>query len=271
MNNNNSSSGCLIVGLMLIALIFGFKAMLIFMGVLFSIFPLLILIFLFFIVTSFLLKKNTINSFINSSSKDHRVFIRLLIAILVRLAKADGTVDRNEIKTIREYLQYSLKLSHQELLWTKDVIKEELKSSTTVEELALEFKNSFQYEPRLVLATLLYKVAFADGSFSESEQIMINKIIRILEISEYHHTSIKSQFFRNTGSTSTSTNDAHYYNTLGLNTNASADEVKKAYRELSRKYHPDKVSHLGKEISRVSAEKMKEINEAYNYLKQKNI
>lgn len=270
MNNNSSNSGCLIVGFMIIGLVFGFKAVLIVIGLLFSVFPFLLLVAVFLLVTNFLLKKNSINSFLNSSSPDHREFIRLLIAILVRLAKADGSVDRSEIKTIREYLQYSLKLSHQELLWTKEVIKEELRSTKTVEELSFEFKKSFSYEPRLILATLLYKVAFADGAFSAEEQVMINKIISILEISEYHHRSIKSQFFRYTGGSAQNTSDTHYYNTLGLETSASLDDIKKAYRELSRKYHPDKVAHLGKEISRVSAEKMKEINEAYTYLKQKN-
>lgn len=267
-NSNNTGNGCLIIGVMLLFLLFGFRVVFVLMGLIFSIFPFLILLFIFFALTNILLKKNTINSFVRSSSEDHKKFIKLLIAILVKIAKADGVVDRSEIKTIREYLQFNLKLSHQELLWTKELIKQELKSTKTIEALAAEFRDSFSYEPRLILATLIYKVAFADGAFSAQEQIMINTIIKILDISEYHHRSIKSQFFNTSGNTSTYS-DTHYYNSLGLEQSASIEEVKKAYRELSRKYHPDKVAHLGKEIARVSAEKMKEINEAYNYLKQK--
>ncbi len=51
-----------------------------------------------------------------------------------------------------------------------------------------------------------------------------------------------------------------YYKTLGVNKDASKEEIKKAYRTLAKKYHP----HLNKETS--SEEKMKELNEAYSVL-----
>ncbi len=51
-----------------------------------------------------------------------------------------------------------------------------------------------------------------------------------------------------------------YYKILGISKNASQEEIKKAYRELAKKYHPD----LNKETS--SKEKMQEINESYSIL-----
>ncbi len=53
--------------------------------------------------------------------------------------------------------------------------------------------------------------------------------------------------------------------------NCSAMQVieDKAYRQLSMKYHPDKVAHLGAEFKRVAEEKMKEINAAYDYFRKK--
>lgn len=54
-----------------------------------------------------------------------------------------------------------------------------------------------------------------------------------------------------------------YYSTLGVNKNASDDELKSAYRQLAKKYHPD----LNKTPE--AAEKFKEINEAYSVLSDK--
>lgn len=52
------------------------------------------------------------------------------------------------------------------------------------------------------------------------------------------------------------------YQILGINRNASIEEIKKAYRELAKKYHPD--NYVGNELADLAAEKMKEINEAYD-------
>ncbi len=53
------------------------------------------------------------------------------------------------------------------------------------------------------------------------------------------------------------------YEILGLRRGATIEEVKRAYRELASKYHPDKVSHLGDEFRALAERRFKEINEAY--------
>lgn len=59
------------------------------------------------------------------------------------------------------------------------------------------------------------------------------------------------------------------YTVLGVGRNASADEIKKAYRRLVNTYHPDKVGHMGEEFQQLAEEKFKEIQEAYLQLKTK--
>ena len=54
------------------------------------------------------------------------------------------------------------------------------------------------------------------------------------------------------------------YEVLGVRKNASMDEIKEAYKELIKKYHPDK--YQNNPLADLAQEKLKEINEAYDYL-----
>jgi len=58
------------------------------------------------------------------------------------------------------------------------------------------------------------------------------------------------------------------FEVLGLNESSSNEEIKKAYRELVFKYHPDKVQHLGEEFKKIAHEKFVEIKNAYEEIKK---
>ena len=50
---------------------------------------------------------------------------------------------------------------------------------------------------------------------------------------------------------------------LGIDSNATDDEIKKAYREMAKKYHPDKVAYLGEDVRKSAEQKLQEVNEAF--------
>ena len=58
------------------------------------------------------------------------------------------------------------------------------------------------------------------------------------------------------------------YTILEIDSTVSDQEVKKAYRRMANKFHPDKVSHLGKDLRKVAEEKFKSVNEAYQTIKK---
>lgn len=157
------------------------------------------------------------------------------------------------------------------MLWVKDLIKEAISSTETLESLLTEFRNTFAYEPRLILLELVYQIVYTKDPVPENELQIARNIAAFLEISAYDQRTIEAKYTyrRQQRHASDSASNDHYYAVLGLTSGASMDEIKKAYRKLSMKYHPDKVQHLGDEFQNVAEEKMKEINAAYEFFKKK--
>ncbi|MND04441.1 Chaperone protein DnaJ [compost metagenome] len=58
------------------------------------------------------------------------------------------------------------------------------------------------------------------------------------------------------------------YKVLGLESNATDDEIKKAYRQMAIKFHPDKVAQMGEEFQKGAKEKFQKIQDAYEAIKK---
>lgn len=62
--------------------------------------------------------------------------------------------------------------------------------------------------------------------------------------------------------------DVDPYQLFGVSRNSDAATIKKAYRDLMAKYHPDRVQHLGEEFKELAASKTTVINKAYEKIKK---
>ena len=88
---------------------------------------------------------------------------------------------------------------------------------------------------------------------------MIHSISSSMGVGAKDFESITAMYIKDTDSA---------YKILEIEPSASNDELKKAYRELAKKYHPDKVSHLGDDVKKAAEEKFTKLNAAYEAVKQ---
>lgn len=262
--------GCLLIFLLIIFVTGGAPALINFLGALFfsGIIGILIFIAFFFGFTYWVQKK--VANYEASQTESHNRFVWLLVNILVNISKIDGQVTKEEISTIHRFFQYNLHYNQTKMMWVKDLIKEAINSDATLESLLQEFRSTFAYEPRLILLELVYQILYTKRDVPEEELQVARNIASFLEISAYDQRTIEAKYkYRSQQyQTADRTSANHYYEILGLEPGASMDEIKKAYRKLSMKYHPDKVRHLGDEFRSIAEEKMKDINAAYDYFKK---
>jgi DnaJ like chaperone protein len=115
------------------------------------------------------------------------------------------------------------------------------------------------YSARLQLVHFLFGIAQADGQVDVSEQKLITHICNQMGIGNNDFESIQAMFVPNTDGD---------YKILEIERSASNDDVKKAYRRMAMKYHPDKVSTLGDEVQNAAKEKFQKVNRAYENIKK---
>ena len=263
--------GCFLLLLLLLFITGGAPLLFEFLGLLVFIVLFLVLagIAAFWAFTFYI--KRQVSAYEKSQTEAHNKFVYLLINILVKIAQIDGTVTRDEVKTIRHFFQYNLHYSQSQLYWVKELIKEALASTASIESLLLEFRREFAYEPRLILLELIYQVLYTNAKVSDAELQLARNIAELLGISAYDQRSVEAKYkagYR-AAAPAEEVSETNHYEILGLAPGASFSEIKASYRKLSMQFHPDKVGHLGEEFRKVAEEKMKEINRAYEFLKRK--
>jgi DnaJ like chaperone protein len=184
-------------------------------------------------------------------------FAATLLVLIAAVMKADGKVVRSELDHVKIYLvrQFGQDSATEALRMLRDILKQNI----PVREVCLEVRSRLDYPSRLQLLHLLYGIANADGRVQEAEIKVIEQIAYYMGLSSQDSASIKNMFVKSINSA---------YTILGVKPEASNDEIKKAYRKLAVKYHPDKVSYLGEDFKKSAQEKFQKINEAYEQIKK---
>lgn len=266
-HNQPGCGGCLFMVILLILLSGGMPLLFDVLGAILYIglFMIFLLVALFWGFSYFV--RRQVANYESSQTESHNKFVFLLVNILVNIAGIDGEVSRSELNAINNFFRYHLNYNQSQMFWVKELVKEAMTASASLDQLLADFKSGFAYEPRLILLELIYQVIYSKPDVIHEEIRVAEKIAVFLEINVYQHQAIHNKY--RGGAQTAAASEERYYSILGLQSGAGADEIKKAYRKLSMQYHPDKVGHLGEEFRQVAEEKMKELNEAYNHLKKK--
>lgn len=183
----------------------------------------------------------------------------MLMALSAAVMKADGKVVRSELNYVKSFFnqQFGPQFSGQHL----QVLKQFLDSGNIpLEQICHDIRVRMQPAVRAQLLHYLFGIAKADGDVSIPEINVIESISRMLHVSHSEFESIKNMFYRNIDSD---------YKILGVEPGATDEEVKKAYRKMAIKFHPDKVSQMGEEYEKGAKEKFQKIQEAYEAIKKR--
>ena len=181
-----------------------------------------------------------------------------LLVLIAAIMKADGKVLKSELDYVKHFL--SQNFGQKESQEALSMLKELLKQDIPVQEVCAQIRRNLDYSSRLQLIHFLFNLANIDGPVNSSEQTLLDTITEGLGVNVSDKRSIGSMF-------SQTTIDAAY-KILEIDRNASIADIKKAYRAMAVKYHPDKVAYLGEEMKNAANEKFQKLNQAYELIKK---
>lgn len=180
-----------------------------------------------------------------------------LLVLSAAVMKADGSVKKSELDYVKRFFltNFGQERAEKYILMLREIIKQDIQ----VYEVSQQIGRFMDYSSKLQLIHYLFGIASADGSTHENEVDVISIISKYMGVSSSDFQSIKAMFVQQVDSA---------YKILGIDSNATDDEVKKAYREMAKKYHPDKVAYLGDDVRKSAEQKLQEVNEAYDKIRK---
>lgn len=191
----------------------------------------------------------------NVSPADFELNLLSLCSIVI---KADGNVSQTELDYVRQYFvaSYGKERANSIFRTFNDVIK---KRELSAQRICQYLTTRTRYEVRLQLLHFLFGIAQADGSVSNAEVNKLQEIAGYLRVNMRDFESIKAMFIKAADNA---------YKILEISKTATVNEIKKAYRNMAKKYHPDKVQSQDPAIQKGAEEKFKEVQKAYEQIQK---
>ena len=182
----------------------------------------------------------------------------MLMALSAAVMLADGKVLRTELDFVKSFFtqQFGRAFNRTSLQTLKQFLDS---GNIPIQQICEDIRARMPQEARVHLVHYLFAIAKSDGHVSETELSVVSNIAGMLGLPNVEFESLKNMFYRDVDSD---------YKILGIESSATDDEVKKAYRQMAIKFHPDKVAQMGEEFQKGAKEKFQKIQEAYDAIKK---
>jgi len=192
------------------------------------------------------------------STQSNSDFSTMIIALSAAVMRADGKMLKSELEYIKAFFtqQFGAQYTAVHLQTLKHFVNG---GEIPLEQICSDIKFRTQVEVRIQLLHYLFGIARADGHVAEQELNIIRRIAVLMEVPTTDFESVKNMFYRDVNSD---------YRVLGIESSATEEEIKKAYRQMAIRYHPDKVAQMGEEHQKGAKEKFQKIQEAYENIKK---
>jgi len=196
---------------------------------------------------------------LNNNRTTEGDFKMSLLVLMACIMKADGRIMKAELDVAKKFLVANF--GEQGALEALQILKTILDQPIDETQVAMQVNQYMNYSSKLELLHLLFDIAYADGEIHPSELAAIQRIAGIFLIDRLDFESLKAPYMKQV--------DRDWaYKSLEIEPTATDEEIKKAYRRMAKKYHPDLVNDLGEEVKKSATEKFRSINEAYEGLKK---
>lgn len=184
-------------------------------------------------------------------------FNMALLVLSAAVMKADGKIMRSELSFVKDFL---VKNFGEDSARNKlDILRQLLEKDIDLYQSCEKIRLNIPYSSKLQLLHYLFGIACADGLCTQIEKDLIARIANLIGVSIADYKTIEAMYFESTDSA---------YTILQITKEATDEEIKKAYKRMCIKYHPDKVAHLGETAQQAAKEKFQEITNAYEKIKK---
>ena len=184
-------------------------------------------------------------------------FALSMVVLSAAVMQADNRVLKSELDYVKSFFKTNFGQTQAEQLTL--ALREALKNPVDVRGVCMQIRANMPHAKRLLLLQYLYGIARADGNVDPREVDLIRRMASALGISDKDRASIEAPFH---------SDKPDPYTVLEVDQSASDAEVKKAYRRLALKVHPDKVRDMGEAYAKQAEVRFLEVQDAYEHLKK---